>query len=469
MNIPGFLFLLLIHFICGRALLALLRIKEKPVVIICLSMICGVLLASFVPLLTSFASVPVTATNMAIALIALAIAMNVAAIKKYDYSIFKNRINFKFHFRLYEWLFAAVFIYIMLTSVWRCFYLPPYARDMLSGPEALAEYAVKENTFINSIFTVDLSSTNNHLKPPFVANLQILYKLFVQPFGQLWLSVIAVSFLVWLYALLKERLHPFLACVLVLLFITMPDPYAYTYLILFDYSNMVLFFAGYLYLTRFLNSHNYNQFLFSAILFAFACFIRLDTLVLMGLMLPFLAFRFWKTGIKPPKIALRLLVFMLGSLVVYYVWTGLFIQYYFPVHFAVTEQINQDLLHTTPVFFSRLWGILSRFFYNAYGIELFGWIICLFTLVFVIDLVLIRKFTYEGKLMLLGILLLLIGLPLLGYLIPLFDFDNTTKRGVYKILPLMLLYMANSGLLRKWSDVITAWEKKAPVTAKLNK
>jgi hypothetical protein len=54
------------------------------------------------------------------------------------------------------------------------------------------------------------------------------------------------------------------------------------------------------------------------------------------------------------------------------------------------------------------------------------------------------------------------GIPFLGYLLPLFDLDNSTKRALFKIFPLMLLFIANSGIMREISVKITDWEK-API------
>ena len=112
----------------------------------------------------------------------------------------------------------------MIPSVWHCYYYPPQARDVLSGPEALAEYAVREGTLNNSVFTVNLEeSVPNLLKPPFVTGLQIVYKLLVYNFGQVWLSMIAISFLIWVYTLLREKLHAVPAGLVMLFFITIPE------------------------------------------------------------------------------------------------------------------------------------------------------------------------------------------------------------------------------------------------------
>ena len=53
----------------------------------------------------------------------------------------------------------------------------PTSRDALSGPEAIAEFAVREHSMINSFFNIDLSTTNNQFKSPFLISLQMICKM----------------------------------------------------------------------------------------------------------------------------------------------------------------------------------------------------------------------------------------------------------------------------------------------------
>jgi len=75
-----------------------------------------------------------------------------------------------------------------------------------------------------------------------------------------------------------------------------------------------------------------------------------------------------------------------------------------------------------------------------------------------LDLFWIRRFNNIAVISLFGIAVVYIGLAFLGYLLPLVDLVNTTKRGLFKALPLMLLYMSNSGATLLLSDKIKNWE-----------
>lgn len=95
---------------------------------------------------------------------------------------------------------------------------------MLVGAELLAKYAVKEGTIISSVFTDNIRlSSNNPFKPPYPMNLQIIYKLAGFEFGKIWLIKNVFFFIVFLYSVLKEKLHPVLVGIFVLLFIAIPE------------------------------------------------------------------------------------------------------------------------------------------------------------------------------------------------------------------------------------------------------
>lgn len=462
MGIPGLIFLLITHYLTGRGFLHLFNLQLKPIATAMLSMICGVIIASMYPMLMQLCFIPITYTNVGICIILFTILLNITSFKKYKLPSFKLS---KINIQVYEIPFLLLFALFMFISAWRCFYFPTFARDMLSGPEAVAEYTVREHTMINSIFSLNLESTNNHLKPPFVTDLQIIYKLFVYPFGEVWLSIIVIPFLIWIYTLLREKLHPIVACLAMLFFITMPDPFAYTYIVLFDYCNMICFFAGFYFLAQYFENKQYNFFLFSIAMFALATYIRPETLILLGMTGPLVLYFFLKEKVPLSKIAIRAALFAIIPFIFYYIWIGVFIKYYMPLHFDVGHQIEPG---KTP-FWGRLtdmtklliFGIADNPGQKNINLRLYGYFMYFWMFIFAIDLVFFRKkFNREALIMLYGIAVVYIGMPLLGYLIPLVDLMNTTKRGLYKLFPLMLIYMRNSGVLTMISNGINNWEYK---------
>jgi len=487
MNVIGLLFLIITEFVAGRALLYIFNVKEKPVSSFMISMLCGILVVSIVPFILALCHIQLTESSMYVSVSVATIVLAVTQIKKF--------MNFKVDLwgaiksvQLYELPVIIICILMMGVSVWRCFYYPPFARDMNSGPEAIAEFAVREKTMINSIFSLNLESTNNHLKPPFITDLQIVYKILVQPFGQVWLSQIAICFLIWIYNIMRDKLHPLFASMVFLVFFTMPDPFSYTYIMLFDYSNMVFYFAGFYFIMRYVDTKTYNYFLFSVLMFGFATYIRPETLVLCGLALPLVIWYQWKDKVAIPRIVISSVIFMIIPFIFYYLWMGIFMKYYMPVHFDVADRINKNLTDLSP-FYNRFYELNTRILFedllhdidppkpplqsyylnNGIGlnIALYGYFIYMFIVILITDLIFFRKkFTTEGRIALYGVLTVYIGLPLLGYLIPWVDLMNTTKRGLFKMFPLMLIYMRSSGFLIMLSNGIRNWEMPSLTASK---
>jgi hypothetical protein len=470
MNFGGLIFLLITQYFTGRGLLYLFRSDLKPLPAFLVSMFTGVVMVSFYPFLLQLMHIPITAFSVSMCIGVITILVNISSLKKYNLSNL-NPANWKFNIQLYEVPFLLLFALLLFISAWRCFYLPTFARDMLSGPEAVAEFTVKEKTMVNSVYWTNLESTNNHLKPPFVTDLQIVYKLLVYPFGEIWLSLIALPFLIWMYTVLKEKLHPLLVTLVMLFFLIMPDPYAYTFIVLFDYSNMVLFFAGFYFFAQYLDNKQYSYFLYSVLMFGFATYIRPETLILCGMTVPLLLYYFNRDKVPVKKMLIRSAVFMIVPFFLYYIWTGFFVKYFLPVPFDVNNQIMPGKVpfwgRLTDMTKILIFGISDNPNQKDLNIRLYGYFIYLFLIILVVDLIFFRKkFNTEARVMLYAIAVVYIGLPFMAYLIPWIDLTNTTKRGLYKMFPPMLIYMRSSGLLVTISEVIKKWELPKITAAK---
>jgi hypothetical protein len=454
-QVAAFLFLLLAHYFTGKGILSLFGIQLKRIMHIALSCIVGVAVLSMIPVLLQAFFIPITFGSLLLGIIIITLLLNIRTLKNWK-KWKKISWNLIPTFRVYEWPFMILFAIIMFASIWRTFYYPPVARDMLSGPEAIAEYTLKEHTLINSVFSVNLETTNNQHKPPYVLGLQVIYKFFGFPFGQLWLSIISISFLVFLYQMLREKLHPLLACCCMLFFLAIPELYAYTYIILFDYSNMIFYFLGFYFLWQYFQTHLQKEFYFSAFLLGLATYIRADTLIFMGLLLPLLLFHDWKTGVGFKKLAIHAACFLGFSFFFYFIWVEVFLRFYIP-GFDLGEQINPNLLDFSP-FIERFKGVHTTILFGKYGMPLWAHYMQVFLVFMAAEIIVFRKLSRETRNWLYGIAIIYVGLPLMGYLLPLADLNNTTKRGFFKMLPLMLMVMANSELLKRLSTLITNWE-----------
>lgn len=464
MNFAGLLFLLCLHLLSGLGLIRLFRIRLQAPMRLSLGLALGIAVASLVPFALELAHVPLTAVSCGVALGLVALLCAIPLLMTLP-GAFREGLKLPvLKLQIAEWPFVAAIACLLALSLWQSFYWPVLPRDMLSGPEAIAEYAIREKTMINSVFSVNLETTNNHLKSPYIASLQVLYKLYVQPFGQMWVSLLAVSFTTFLYQMLRSRLHPLFAGIFVLLFLATPELFAYTYMALFDYSNMVFFFAGCYFLQAWTENEELPVFLFSGLLFGLATYIRSETLVLVLMLLPAVGYVQVKNKAGLLRTATYLALLPLCAAIFYLLCIEVYVKQYLPVSFNVSQELNKHLADLGP-FWKRLSEMNSAFIFGSASIPYWGFTMYLLILLPVIDLLCYRKLQPGAKFWLYAALVVYIGLPLLGYLLPLFDLRNTTKRGLFKLFPLLMAALQYNTLLQRLSARLEQWSRRtAPGT-----
>jgi hypothetical protein len=401
MNFAGLLFLIAAHFITGRGLLQLFKLQLDTTVIVCFSFMVGVPVLSLAPCILQLLNMPITATSVLATICAITAICSIPVLldlKKPSFGKFSLP-------KLYEWPVLLVLLYFISLSLWRCYFMPPYSRDMLSGPELIAEYTVREHTMINSVFNIDLTTSNNYHKSPFVTCLQVIYKLLVFPFGQLWLSILFLSITTFIYTLVRKRVHPLLAGFLLLLFTIVPEMFAYSFVILYDYSNMVFFFSGFYFLTRYLQEERINDLAFSIFLFGLATYIRTESLILITMMTPLLLLHLYNKKLPLKTIALRVFAFLIVPAAFYYLCINIFVIHFVPIRINVADNINPNLSDLAPLW-TRYSEILNLLIFSYAGSEYYGYFFFIFTAIFCIDTVLFRKFNKEALYAIYGILVI---------------------------------------------------------------
>ncbi|MGZ3975236.1 MAG: hypothetical protein ACXVMI_13285 [Flavisolibacter sp.] len=424
--------------------------------LLAVSILLGVAVFSIVPFLLQLAYVPLTVINIFVGLCVVAFLLNLKSTTEFI-GFFKKVRASRLRVKIYELPFILLIVLMVFLSAWRCFYFPPSPRDLTSGAEVIAEYAVKEKTMINSVFSVDLSTTNNQFKPPFITCLQIIYKYAGFPFGQVWLTTVFICFVIFLYHVLSKRLHKLLAGLLLVAFIANPEMYGYTVMALFDYSNAVFFCLSLYFLFESFSNGERSYLILSGILMAIATYIRSETLLLALLMLPTLLFYHWrkKSGVK--RVVTDMVYFVLPSVLVYLLTIMIYINYYLPSSYTVDSLRNKHLLNFGQ-FFKRLTDTTGDLLLAGNAINYYGYFTFIFVIVLIANAFLRKPWNRRSLNWLFGVFIIFVGLPFIGYLFPLYDLDNSTKRGLFKLFPLMLLFMANSRVLISISERISRWE-----------
>ena len=116
--------------------------------------------------------------------------------------------------KIYHLVILGAVLYLAFISIWRCYYTPITPRDTVIGMDLVAKYAVEEQRIASSVFSQDFlrgKLSNQPFYAPFTAFMQIIYRMSGLAFGKIWLSIVFVCLLLFLYARLRETLHPLLA------------------------------------------------------------------------------------------------------------------------------------------------------------------------------------------------------------------------------------------------------------------
>ena len=351
-----------------------------------------------------------------------------------------------------------VIAFLMVISIWRCYYLPPTPRDLNSGAEVIAEYAVKEHSLVNSVFTLDLSTTNNQFKPPFISSLQVIYKLAGLPFGQVWLALLSVALTIFVFAQLSKHLHTIIAGFLLVAYIAIPELYAYSFMALYDYPNVVFLTFSLFYVSEFLEDEKTSSIVLAGVLFLFATYVRSETLIIGGfLFLPVFWFHVHKRD-SIIRIIRSGLCFLLPAVVIYFVSVKLYINYYLPSHYKIEALVNSNLFDPTPLL-KRFGDMNNELIFSESGVEFYGYFIILYLTITIFDTVVPLPWPKGSAYWFAVTVIIYLAIPFLGYLFPLMDLYNTTKRGLFKLFPLMLMSLAMSPSLRYFSERLRAWER----------
>lgn len=455
MNFTGLFFLLLMQFVAGRGILQLFRLKLSAVAMVCFALMCGGCVVSFAPFIVQALGLPLIDLHMYYCITGLTAlcAIPLALLRK---TLKAPRFVWP---KLYEAPFLVVFATLAVVSVWRCFYLPMTPRDMLTGTELIAEFAVREGTLVSSIYNgIDLrmAPAHNIFKSPFMTGMQVVYKLLVQPFGQVWLSVYAVCFSVWLYSVIRERVHPVIAGALMLLLLCAPDLFSYSYIVMYDYMSMVFFVSAFYFLTRYLDSGRLNELAWVSLLFGIAMYMRSETIIFQELFLPALLYRFVKDKVDALQIILRIGVYMVGCLAFQYL-SGALMRAFIPVTLSLRGMVNTNPAELGIVF-TKAADIAQQLIFWKKGVWIFGYLYYAFLGVLAIDIVWPRSFSKEARMSLLGIAVVYAGLAFMCYFFPFIVIQNTIKRGLFRMFPILVLYMASSGAVQRLSGLLKKWE-----------
>lgn len=447
---------LLLHYTIGYGILKRLGFGERCWEIIGLAFPLGLGSATLLLFLLEIFSIPLTfASTTLLSSVFLMLLFLPEILRIHQKKTWKIKPPFASmkHISLTEWLMLGIIAALFFISAWRCFYFPVKTYDSIVGIDLVAKYAVEDEQFKSRIFSelgTELSTQPYYA--PFAAMSQILYLLPGLRFGKIWLSVMFLSLLIIFYGTLRKDIHPVLAGALTLALISIPEMYAYTYLLQTDFANAVFVCISLIYLYHFIRKGDVKYFWVSALLFGLATWTRSETISFAGLTsLLLLVFLLRQ---KRARYYLFPIIFFGINFMLFGMWNLYFLpielgyspESYFKVGFWDFERLD------------RLWGGMIEILTSS---RHWGYIPYIFLAVCAANLILFRD--QNNLFILLWIVFLFLGFVVLLYHLQLHLDANikfTFRRGTFKLWPMMIFYIGTSELLHRFSNRITEWEKK---------
>jgi hypothetical protein len=353
---------------------------------------------------------------------------------------------------LYDVVIFGFVGYIGYMVVWASWYWPVTPFDAMAGIDLVARYAAKDGMIANQVFTdpsLQGQLSNQPFYAPFAMLMQVMMKLIGYPYTQIWVSIVAICFWWFVWSVLRRLVHPLFAGLLLVLFVLTPEMLGYSYILQTDFANAAFFTIGCVMLARSIDEEQLGGVVVSALAFAGACWSRTETpllVVLVGAVaLPKMLRVF-----GPAKGLIGAVSVLAMSTFTFGLWNVVFFNSYLPVRPSTSEQIRGfDFERFTEVVASSWSSVIT-------STELWGWIVWLFLGVLVIDIIINRRISQP---IILGcIVAAVLGLFMVGTIFSAAIVEQTLRRGMFKVIPLMVIAIAGSGIVSSASSALFSWE-----------
>lgn len=358
----------------------------------------------------------------------------------------------RFRPTLYDVIIVGFIGYVAYMVIWASWYWPVTPFDAMAGIDLVARYAARDGMIANQVFT-DPSLlgqlSNQPFYAPFAMLMQVMMKLIGYPYTQIWVSIVAICFWWFVWSTLRRQSHPVIAGLLTVLFILTPEMLGYSYILQTDFANAAFFAIGCVVLVRSIDEKQFAGVVLSAVAFAGACWSRTETPLLVSLVgaaaLPQMLRVF-----GPFKGLAGALAIPGTSALTFALWNIIFFNAYLPVRPSTAEQLQGfDMARFVDVAASSWTLVIS-------STELWGWIVWLFLAVLVIDGLVNRR--VAQPLFIGMIIVTVLGLFIVGTIFSAAVVEQTLRRGMFKIIPLMVVAIAASGIVSSASTALYSWE-----------
>lgn len=449
----GLPFVLLMHVLTGAGILGACKLRTTRTITLLLSMFAGMFVHSAVFLICDLVKIPLTATSMFLSAI-VPVLVTIPSWKTTRELLKHLQAPSKHSIRLYDLPVIGLSGYIFYMILWASWYWPVTPFDAMAGIDLVAKYVVKDHTIVNSVFThpsLQGQLSNQPFYAPFAMLMQSIMKFIGFVHNQVWVGIISVCFSVFVWAVLRQMVHPFIAAVLYLLYLLTPEMFGYTYLLQTDYVNAVFMVIGVYLIWQGAEHDSASHIAASSIFFAAACWSRTETILLVGI--GCLASLLWLRRSLGTRAASILFGSILGlSALMFVLWHVVFFNYYLPVKPSAGDQLVGFSVDRFVMVVSETWtSVISR-------IDYWGLVVWIFLVAVTANVLMFRRISSVMLIVWIGSIVL--GLWLAGSIFSAAVVEQTLRRGMFKLIPLLTFAIASSQLVTSASERLTAWEMR---------
>lgn len=457
MTLIQFIVAFSLMFLAGHSLLNRMKFNSSILEKISLSAIVGLGLVTFNLILLDFLQIPVTYLSALIILFLTTVGLNINQINN-PKGIFKFSSDIKEEgFRSYEIYFIAGILILLAASAWRCYYQPVVPFDSKVGIDLVAKYAAKESAISCSVYT-QLSQIhglgNQTIFAPFTMLMQTMFRIIGFSFGKVWLSLFFLSFLTFIYSRLRKVVHPYLAGLILLLFLFSPELYSYSFLVQTDLSNAMFFGIGVIFFYDYYKTKTNRYLWLSTLFMTFACWTRTETIFFIpfgGLILLWTHY----ADLNNVNIWFKTILFGLFPFLTIVIWNFFFVKFWIPADPGTIDKINLDITN----YFQQLSDNIKQMNDQVtFRNRLWNYFVWTSIVIAGVSVVVLRSL--KGTMFLLWALIVYFTLILIKTHVSDVSIANTLRRGFFKLFPILTMFIAHSELFQKLSRAISNWEHK---------
>ncbi len=459
MNAPVIVATTVLQLLAGTGFLATARIPLPRVLVPPVALIVGMFLHTVAFLLFDLVAIDLSQGAMVAAAALVAGAMHVAwpRVRAFYGTLFAAP---AMRLRLHDPVTLVILAYAMYIPLWASWFWPVTPFDAMAGIDLVARTAVAEGRIDNSVFTdpaLQGRLSNQPFYAPFTMLMQVVSRLMGFPFGQVWLGLLAILHVWMMWMVLRAVVQPLVANVLVLLMVMTPEVHGYMYLLQTDFANSVMMTLGVVAVMMAVDKKQVMLLALAALAFAAACWSRTESILIVGIGLAG-SFPILRNAFGTGSALRWSSIIAASSFVAFALWHVLYFRVVLPQQ---PDSLSELVIPTLSSFADVMGAIFSNLLFD---VTLWGWTFYLVAALAVVGAVVVVR-SKGALLSILGnnvvvvwAVAILLGLIVTGTIFSAAIVEQTLRRGIFKLVPLMFLLMATMPVVQRLAQRLDRWE-----------